>query len=184
MIKKSITYENFDGETVTEDHYFHLSKADLVEMELSHEGGMSTWLESIIASNDGKTIIEEFKKLVQSSYGKKSPDGRRFIKSDEDWEEFVSSEAYSTMFMELVTDAQAAADFVNGIVPKGLEQDMAKVGQDQMKLAEVPRGIRGEVPPPGDRRVITRVEALEMPAEELSRLLASGEAVLGDSSEG
>ena len=82
--------------------------------------------------------------------------------------------------MELVTNADAAADFANGIVPKGLEQDMVKVQQKQ----EGPKAVPDEIPPPGNRRVISPAEAREMSSEELSRLLASGEAILGNSSEG
>lgn len=184
MLKKTITYENFEGERVSEDHFFHISKAELVEMEVSKEGGMQAYLQKVIDSEDGKEIIATFKMLVLESYGKKSDDGKRFIKNQQLREEFESSEAYSTLFMELVTNAEAAAEFANGIIPKGLEAEAAQVAaraSDQPETPaplEAPRGVRG------GRRVISIVEAREMEQSELSRLLASGEAILGNSSEG
>ena len=130
MLKKTITYTDFNGDTVTEDHYFHLSKADLVEMEVSHQGGMHDYLQQIVKSNDGKAIISVFKELILSAYGERSEDGKRFIKSPVLSEEFGTSEAYSALFMELCTDAKAAAEFVNGIVPAGLDEDIAKLTSD------------------------------------------------------
>lgn len=124
MLKKPITYETFDGETVTEDFYFHLSKSELAEMELSKKGGMEKWLREIIAAEDGATIISEFRKFLLASYGLKSPDGKRFRKSEEISQDFVSSPAFDVLFMEIVTDAQKAAQFVNGVVPAGLAQEM------------------------------------------------------------
>lgn len=137
MLKKSITFENFDGTTVTEDHYFHLSKADLVELEMSKKGGLQDYIQRIIDSNDGKAILEEFKKLIMLSYGKKSPDGSRFIKSQELRDDFLASPAYDEFFMELVTDAGKAAEFMNGIIPKGMDQIQAKVPKPARTINEV-----------------------------------------------
>ena len=120
MIKKTVTYEDFDGNERTEDYYFNLTKAELTEMELSLNGGLSQLLDKVVKENDGSKIIEYFKKLVLQSYGKKSLDGRQFIKNDQIREEFESTQAYSDIFMELATDAEKAAAFVNGIMPKGM----------------------------------------------------------------
>lgn len=128
MLKKTITFTDLNEQEVTETHYFHLNKADLLEMELSERGGLQKKLEAIIESEDGAAIIREFKNLVRRSYGQKSEDGSRFIKDPEAWETFVNSEAYSALFVELVTDAQAAADFVNGIVPAALRPEIAQIG--------------------------------------------------------
>ena len=64
-----------------------------------------------------KGLIDLFKDLILRSYGEKSADGRRFIKSKELSTAFSQTEAYSELFMELVTDAEKAAEFVNGITP-------------------------------------------------------------------
>lgn len=117
MLKKTITYTDYDGVERTEDFYFNLSKAEIAEMELSTAGGLDKTINRIVAEQDGKRIIALFKDLVLKSYGKKSDDGRRFIKSQELRDEFSQTEAYSDLFMELATDADAAAAFVNGIVP-------------------------------------------------------------------
>lgn len=188
MLKKTVTYQNFNDEPVTEDHYFHLSKAELVEMEVEYEGGLAKKLEEIVEAEDGKAIMAMFKKLLLDSYGVKSPDGKSFMKNPDLRENFASTEAYSTIFMELVTDAGAAADFVNGIIPKGLDQDVDRIVGDQDKPktspAITPRGIRGDEHVTGDRpvektpRVLTKAEMLQMPTDELSHLLATGEVVI------
>lgn len=118
MLKKTITYTDYDGVQRTEDFYFNLSKAEIAEMELSTAGGLDKTINRIVAEQDGARIIALFKDLVLKSYGKKSDDGRRFIKNQELRDDFAQTEAYSDLFMELATDADAAAAFVNGIVPK------------------------------------------------------------------
>jgi hypothetical protein len=125
MLKKTMTYIDFNGEERTEDFYFHLSKAELAEMELTTEGGMKELFTRIIAAKDVKQVVEKFKEFIQKSYGVKSPDGRRFIKSEELFKEFSETEAYSDLFLELASDAVKAAAFVNGIVPK-VPQDHKK----------------------------------------------------------
>ena len=117
MLKKTFTYTDYNGVERTEDHYFNLSKAELMEMELSTTGGLAEMINKIVAAQDAPAIVKIFKELVLKAYGQKSADGRRFIKSKELSDEFAQTEAYSQLFMELATDADAAAKFVNGIVP-------------------------------------------------------------------
>lgn len=117
MLKKTFTYTDYNGVERTEDHYFNLSKAELMEMELSTTGGLAEMINKIVAAQDAPAIVKVFKDLVLKAYGQKSADGRRFIKSKELADEFSQTEAYSQLFMELATDADAAAKFVNGIVP-------------------------------------------------------------------
>lgn len=121
MLKKTITYEDYNGVERTEDFYFNLSKAELIEMELGVDGGYAEMIQRVVDAKDTPTIISIFKKLLLKSYGKKSDDGRRFIKSPEISKEFEQSPAYSDMFMELSTDSAKAADFVNGLIPKSLQ---------------------------------------------------------------
>ena len=120
MLKKTVTYVDYNGVERTEDFYFNLSKAEVAEMELSVEGGFSKMLEEIVKSKDNVRIIELFKEMVLKAYGEKSADGRRFIKSKELSEAFSQTEAYSEIFMELALDEKAAAAFVNGIMPANL----------------------------------------------------------------
>lgn len=125
MLKQSIKYTNFEDREVTEEHYFHLSKADLVEMEVSRPGGLQAHLERVIQSEDGKEIIAAFKELIHKSYGVRK-DGR-FIKNKDLADEFMASEAYSELFMRLITNTDEAIKFVNGIIPKGLDADAARL---------------------------------------------------------
>ena len=120
MLKKTVTYVDYNGVERTEDFDLNLSKAEVTEMELSVEGGFSKMLEEIVKSNDNVRIIELFKKMVLKAYGEKSADGKRFIKSKEIAEAFSQTEAYSEIFMELALDEKAAAAFVNGIMPSNL----------------------------------------------------------------
>ena len=118
MLKKVITYTDYNGVERTEEFLFNLSKAELMEMEMGTAGGLSSMIQGIVDSKDIPAIVDIFKKLLLKAYGKKSPDGRRFIKSDESSQEFAQTEAYSEMYVELATDADAAAAFVNGIIPE------------------------------------------------------------------
>lgn len=117
MLKKAITYTDYDGNTTTEDFYFNLTKAELIELELSEEGGLEYTIKKISATRDSKKVLELFKTIILKAYGEKSADGRRFIKNDKLREEFSQTEAYSELFTELATDADAAAAFFNGIIP-------------------------------------------------------------------
>lgn len=118
MIKKTVKYNDYNGIERTEDHYFHLNEAEIMELEMSINGGLSTMIDRVIAAQDGATIMKVFKDIILRAYGVKSDDGRRFIKNQEVRDSFVQTEAYSIIFMELVTDAEKAAEFVNGIIPE------------------------------------------------------------------
>ena len=126
MLKKTFNYTDYNGVARTEDHYFNLSEAELMEMELSTTGGLAEMINKIIAAQDAPAIVKMFKELVLKAYGVKSDDGRRFMKVKPDGsryaDDFKETEAYSQLFMELATDADAAAKFVNGIVPPAKNQ--------------------------------------------------------------
>ena len=122
MLKKTLTYVDYNGMERTEDFYFNLSKAEVAEMELSVEGGFSKMLEEIVASKDNVRIVNLFKQMVLKAYGEKSADGRRFVKSEEISKAFSETEAYSEIFMELALNTDAAAAFVNGIMPANLDK--------------------------------------------------------------
>ncbi|MFI3115560.1 MAG: hypothetical protein R3Y12_05420 [Clostridia bacterium] len=122
MVKKTITYTDYNGAQRTEDFYFNLTKAEVTEMELSVDGGMSETLNRIIQANNVPALIKEFKDIVLKAYGEKSQDGKRFIKDDETTKAFKETEAYSQLFMELVTNSDEASKFVNGILPQEIEQ--------------------------------------------------------------
>lgn len=124
MLKKTITYKDFNNNERTEDFYFNLTKAEIMEMELGVSGGMAEMIQRIVASQDSPEIVKIFKELVLKAYGVKSPDGKRFMKRENGRllaDDFAETEAYSQLFMELATNADAAAKFVNGIMPADLD---------------------------------------------------------------
>lgn len=131
MLKKKVTYTDYNGVERTEDFYFNLTKAEITEMELSTAGGFAEMLQKVVAAQDGPTIIKVFKDLVLKAYGEKSADGKRFMKSDEISTAFSQTEAYSQIFMELATDSKAASDFVNGIIPADMAKEVAKKTAEQ-----------------------------------------------------
>jgi len=120
MLKKVIKYTDYDDNEREETFYFNLSQAEVAEWETSVDGGMSKLLANIVATKDNKRIMELFKVIILKSYGEKSADGRRFVKSQELSEAFSQTEAFSNLFMELATNEAAASAFVNGIIPKGM----------------------------------------------------------------
>ena len=127
MLKKTITYNDYNGVERTEDFYFNLSKAELMEMEMSISGGLTEMIEKIVATKDAPAIMKIFKELVLKAYGEKSADGKRFEKKNGALAEaFAETEAYSQIFMELATDADKAAEFVNGIMPIDIAKQLPK----------------------------------------------------------
>lgn len=130
MLKKTITYTDYNGVERKEDFYFNLSKAELMEMEMSTTGGMDDLLKRIMKESDNKKLVELFKGIILKALGEKSPDGKRFIKNDQIRENFEQSEAYTELFMELIGDADAAANFIKGVVPANLAKE---VNEEEMK---------------------------------------------------
>ena len=120
MYKETIKYTDYDNNEREEDFYFNLNKAELTEMQMSTEGGLEKRIQKIVSSQNGKEIMALFKEIILKAYGVKSDDGKRFIKNQEVKDEFEQSEAYSELFMKLVTDADAAQKFINGIIPKDI----------------------------------------------------------------
>ena len=136
MLKKTITYTDFDGNERTEDFYFNFTKAELMEMELSEYGGFTNLINKIVQENDVARIAEIFKDIVLKAYGEKSLDGKRFVKSQELRDAFAQTEAYSQLYMSLVFDADEATKFVRGIMPADVQAEALKLDRVQMTEAE------------------------------------------------
>jgi len=149
MLKKLIEYTDYNGTPRKENFYFYMSKAELMEMELGSVGGMRNLIQLIIEKQDIPKIMEAFKKIILKAYGEKSADGRRFIKSEELSEAFSQTEAYSNLYMELVTDAKAAAAFINGIVPEDVALAVAKRKEEEDKAgvteSDIPELLNAKV---------------------------------------
>lgn len=131
MIKKTITYTDYNGNERTEDFYFNLSKAEIVEMELSASGGLTAMLEGIVNAEDAVKAAGFIKELILRSYGEKSADGRRFVKSEELSTEFSQTEAFSELFIEITSDIEQATLFVKGILPGDIQQAVAEADKKE-----------------------------------------------------
>ena len=137
MLKRSITYEDFNGVEQTDVCYFNISKPEIVDLETKYEGGLKGMLERVIEAKDFRTILKEFKEIILLSYGVKSEDGKRFIKTQEMRDAFEQSEAYNVLFMELINDDDVAAEFLKGALPKDLSEGIT---QQQLKVPDQPTG--------------------------------------------
>lgn len=127
MLKKTITYKDLDGNEVTDDFYFNLSKAEIAEFELSTEGGLEEHFKKIVRAQSGKELIGLFKEVISMSIGKRSDDGKRFVKNQDIRDEFFQSDAYTVFFMELLSEGEeSGAKFIRGIVPADLLEDIDK----------------------------------------------------------
>ena len=135
MIAKTIKYKDYNGAEREEKFYFNLSKAEISEMELSTSGGLGETIKQIIAAQDTPSIIKLFKELILKSYGEKTLDGKRFRKVNDAGVPlsiaFSETEAYSNLFMELATDDEKAAEFVNGIMPPEAIEEMRKQAESK-----------------------------------------------------
>ena len=130
MIKWPITYTTYNDETITEDFYFNLNKAELVQLQFNANGSYSNFMERIMNERDYKTLGEEFRNIILSAYGKKSDDGKQFRKSDAIREEFENSAAYAELYIELISDGASATKFFTGILPKDLQGEAQKNAQN------------------------------------------------------
>jgi hypothetical protein len=134
MLKKTIKYEDFDGNQVTEDFYFNLSKPDLIEFEAEHQGGINGFFETIIRTRDNNALVQLFKSFILRAYGEKSPDGKRFVKEEGRLaKQFAETPAYEALFMELTESEENLAAFFIGVLPKDLQAKTAERYQDSLK---------------------------------------------------
>jgi hypothetical protein len=151
MFKKEVTFTDFDGNQITETHYFHLSKSELIQMELSEEGGLGAKLEEVVKSGNGKQILATFKDMIGRAYGQRDPaNPSKFFKSEKLTEEFFESLAFDAIFTQLMTDEHAAAEFVNNLVPKDLIPAKEKQDAQTTMSASVAEKVSG-LPNPYDK---------------------------------
>ena len=173
MIKKTIKYEDYNGNEHEEDFYFSLTKLEVMEMELEHEGGLSAYIEQLTETTAGREAYDLFKSIILRSYGKKSPDGRFFHKIDPEKgyryaDEFVASPAMAELIFGFLQKSEDAALFVRGLLPEKLvaevEAEAAKKKDDNPAIAPKPDSTEKKA------EDYTREELLSMPKEEFDRL--------------
>jgi hypothetical protein len=176
VLKKTVEYEDFNGDPAKEDLYFNLTRTELMGLEMSEEDGLSEYLQKIVEAENGKGIFETFQKIILAAYGKKSDDGRHFIKNQKMRDELLSSMAYDKLIWELVTNAEYAAEFINGVIPAGLEEEAAQISQRGPKPSTEFTGA-------SEVRVLTKAAIESMSEEEVRELgtqIAAGEVRIED----
>lgn len=162
MLKKTLSYTNLDGEKITEDFYFNMTKAELIKLNLKEGEGFQEYLNRIIESGDGAAIIENFEKIVRLSYGVRTADGK-FKKDPDDFDAFMATEAYSDFFLELVTDAKASSEFIKAVMPDNLVEE---VEQAQKTIGT--RSVQDVVPMEiSNVEAVTKAELRKMTKAEL-----------------
>lgn len=178
MFKKTITFENFNGEKVSKDFYFHMSKAELLAMA-ADGNAMVARINRIIESSDGAAIIKEFRQIIEAAVGMRSEDGERFIKDPIAVSNLIDSPAYDELLMELCTNAEASAEFVRQLVPEKMQKEMQEALKNQTVVREDgskpdPFGDKEDTRPPYQRehRQPTNAEIIEMSKEEIAEAFA------------
>jgi hypothetical protein len=169
MLKKTITYKDLDGNDVTEDFYFNLNKAEIAEMEMMEAGGLSTKLRRIVETNDQREIMIAFKSIIMQTIGRRSEDGRRFEKSERITNDFMQTDAYSVLFFELLTNPVSVVDFIKGVVPADIANNLpGDLGKNQPSAPEVTEGSATT------KKIeeYTEEELRAMPYEEFEKLVS------------
>lgn len=139
MLKKTISFTNWNDEACEQTFYFNLTQTELAQLEYSHKGGLTEWIKKAVETRDGKVILDTFEEIIKATYGEKSLDGMSFLKSDEIFNRFKGSPAYDVLYMELVTDGEKAAQFIIDCMPKDLRAEATKAvknQQDNIKKVE------------------------------------------------
>lgn len=172
MIKRSISYTDLNDKERTEDFYFNLTQAEVVELEVSTEGGLAAYGESLSMSSNPENVLKIFKNLIIRSYGRKSDDGRDFEKSDSLSSKFMTSEAYSVLFMSFLSDIEEAQSFFTGLVPKGMAEQVAKM---EAANAAVSKKLQETTSPSAQARPrLTLAEMNTLPKDEIEKRLRQG----------
>lgn len=124
MLKRDITYTDYNDEKVTDTFYFNITKSEVIELEVGHKGGLEEFIKKVIRTEDHQGLIAEFKRIILLAYGERSDDGKRFIKTQELKNEFAQTAAFDALFMELATSDGAAADFIKGVLPSDMKAEI------------------------------------------------------------
>ena len=172
MLKKTIQYQDLDGNTLSDDFYFHISMSEISKLELGTEGGMAEKLKKLVAASKGKDIIEQFEGILRMAYGVRSEDNKRFIKNEQVWNDFYQSDAYNVLFMQLISDPGASSEFVAGILPANFEQEVARITQNRPQdTPPVKQNVfEGQVPHASTELPYSAADIMSMTPEQFRQL--------------
>lgn len=181
MLKKTITFDDLEGNEVKKDFYFNLGVDELTELEVEYPKGLSEHIKKVIKQDDRKELMKLFKLLIRKSYGIKHEDGLRFVKSEDVSDSFMQTNAYGELLLELSTSPDAAGNFFNGVLPaKVLKKLSEKTSDEKPPEKDLPAWIK-EQREPTDAEVLNmtreemmlayRIKNASNPAAELKKLL-------------
>lgn len=156
MLKKTITFEDFNGVERSEDFFFNLTSSELTKLQYSKSGGLAEWINRIVQAQDNKTVLEMIEEIIAAAYGEKSLDGREFVKSPEIFQKFKATNAYDKLFMELTTDGVAASTFITSCMPADVREKAIKAVEEEKKKNPEKFGILANNT---DASVIKKVES-------------------------
>lgn len=141
MLKKTITYVDYDGRERTEDFWFNLSKTELTKLDAELPGGVLGVLRKIIDKQDRKALVDFIETLILRSYGEKTPDGKRFVKTIDMVEEFMQTPAYDVLFMSILSDTDSQTSFINGVIPQSMVKEIEQTDKQQVENALAEQGL-------------------------------------------
>ena len=141
MLKKTITYTDYDGMERTEDFWFNLSKTELTKLDAELPGGVLGVLRKIIDKKDRKALVDFIETLILRSYGEKTLDGKRFVKTPEMAEEFMQTPAYDELFMSILSDIDSQTSFINGVIPQSMAKEIEQTDKKQVENALAEQGL-------------------------------------------
>ena len=141
MLKKTITYTDYDGMERTEDFWFNLSKTELTKLDAELPGGVLGVLRKIIDKQDRKALVDFIETLILRSYGEKTLDGKRFVKTPDMAEEFMQTPAYDELFMSILSDTDSQTSFINGVIPQSMAKEIEKTDKKQVENALAEQGL-------------------------------------------
>lgn len=141
MLKKTITYTDYDGMERTEDFWFNLSKTELTKLDAELPGGVLGVLRKIIDKKDRKALVDFIETLILRSYGEKTLDGKRFVKTPEMAEEFMQTPAYDELFMNILSDTDSQTNFINGVIPQSMAKEIEQTDKKQVENALAEQGL-------------------------------------------
>lgn len=141
MLKKTITYTDYDGMERTEDFWFNLSKTELTKLDAELPGGVLGVLRKIIDKKDRKALVDFIETLILRSYGEKTLDGKRFVKTPDMVEEFMQTPAYDELFMSILSDTDSQTSFINGVIPQSMAKEIEQTDKKQVENALAEQGL-------------------------------------------
>lgn len=124
MFVKKITFTNYLGIEKTKECHFQLTKTELGEIAFSMKGGFIANIQRMMDDLDEPELLKNFKKIIFMSYGEISPDGDRFMKSEEISRAFSETPAYDILMQELQSNEEMFSEFMHNIIPPDLAESL------------------------------------------------------------